>query len=178
MRNQRGEVATATIIAIAAAALVVGLLTGSRANPFSIFQKSAANKKGSFTKQYETHTPVLLQSKDGKMVAVGTKVENTYETGMDEGPIVLTYGQRVAKFFAGLTNISLFGILIGLIFFPAATITAMWRWGKKYKDTLRTTVQGIRDAPPEAAAQVKVSLASAQDKKHKIVIDEIKKDLH
>lgn len=178
MKNQKGEIATATIVLIAAGALVVGLLTGSKGNLFSFLQKSAANKKASFSKQSEIHTPVILQSKDGKTVAVGTKVENLYETGMEDGEPVLTYGQRVAKFFAGLTNLAFLVLIVGLIFFPVLTIGALRAWGMKHYKTAKAIVQGVKEAPPEAAAQVKASIAVVMDKKEKKVVDEIKKDLN
>ncbi len=176
--NQRGEIATATIIIIAAGALIVGLLTGSNINPLSFFQKTASNKKASFSKQTEISTPVILKDGSGRAIAVGTKVENYYDTGMEDGTPILTYGQRIAKFFAGLTNLTLLIILACLILFPGATLLAMRNWGMKYYNTLKTTVKGIKEAPREAQDQVKSSLAVTMDKKHKVVIDEIKKDLN
>lgn len=178
MRNQRGEIATATIVLIAAGALVVGLFTGSKANLFSFFQKSAANKKASFSKQSEVHTPVILKDSEGRAIAVGTKIENVYETGMEDGERPLNYGERVAKFFAGLTNISFFALIAGLVFFPALTLGALRAWGMKYYKTAKAIVQGLKEAPPGAAKEVKASIAVVMDKKEKKVVDEIKKDLN
>lgn len=178
MNNQRGEIATATIVLIAAGALIVGLLTGSRANPFSFLQKSAANKKASFSKQSEIHTPVILKDSSGRAVAVGTKVENLYETGMEDGERPLTYGERVAKFFAGLTNLSFLILIAGLIFFPGVLFGALRAWGMKYYKTAKALVQGVKEAPPGAAEEVKASIAVVMDRKEKKVVDEIKKDLN
>lgn len=176
--NQRGEFATALIVVMVVGGVLVGALGATKLNPFKLFHRDSANRKASWTKWDEKITPKLLTDKQGNAVAVGPEIHRTYDTGKEDVKPAPTYGERVASFFAGLTNIGFLVIAGLLIFCPSLLIGTVWRWGAKWKHALKTTVKGIREAPPEAAEKVKVSLAASHDKKDKKAIDEIKKELH
>ena len=178
MKNQRGEIMVATVVIIAVCAFVGGVVLPKLGQTFHLFGETAANKKASFSKQIQSSTPVLLEDKSGRAVAVGTKFEQTYDTGIEEAPIVLTYGQRVAKFFAGVTNLGIIALLAAIILVPGSLMLWMRRWGLKWYSTAKALVKGVKEAPPQAAEEVKDSMAIVMDKKHKKAVDEIKKDLN
>ena len=178
MKKNAGEVATAIVVAIALGSLIAGYVL-PKINPFKfLHSSSAANKKASFTLQKETSKPVLLQSASGQPVAVGREIELTYSTGMEETVPKKTLGQKIGDFFAGLTTAGVGFVVISLLFFGGAPIIFVWKWGKKFKDALTTTVAGLRDLDDETYKKVSPKLAAAQDKKDKIVIDKIKAKLH
>lgn len=177
-KNSAGEIATALVVAIALGSLIAGYIL-PKINPFKYFHSdSAANKKASFTLQKETSKPVLLESKAGQPVAVGREVELIYSTGMEETTPKKTLGQKIGSFFAGLTTTGILFVVGSLLFFGGAPIIFVWKWGKKFKDALTTTVAGIRALDADTYAKVTPKLAAAQDKKDKVVIDKIKAKLH
>lgn len=177
MKNQKGEIATAVIIAIAMGSLLLGLVL-PKLSPFKMFEKSAGNKKASFTLQKESSTPVLLESKDGKTVALGKKTELFYNTGMDESVPKPTLGERIGSFFFGLTTTSILTIIGGFLFFPIPFAA----WGvRKYfgiKQALTNTVKAIRETDPTTYEALKPKLSAAHDKKDKVLIDKIKAEIH
>lgn len=175
--EQRGEIATALIIVMVVGGVLVGALGATKLNPFKLFQHDAANKKASWTKQVEKSEPVALYDKDGKAVALGTRFERVYDTGKEDSTPAPTYGQRVGAFLAGLTNFGLVALIAGILFFPGALAT----WGvKKYWDmrgVAKTIISGVKDAPPEAAEQVKQAIAVKQDKSQKQIVAKLKGEL-
>lgn len=177
LKNQRGEIATALIIVMVVGGVLVGALGATKLNPLKLFHRDAANKKASWTKQVEKSKPVLLTDKSGKAVALGTEFERVYDTGKDEFTPAPTYGERVGAFLAGLTNVGLIALVAGILFFPGALAA----WGvKKYADmrgVAKTIIAGVREAPPEAAEQVKNVIAVKQDKNQKKIVAKLKGEL-
>lgn len=176
MRNQRGEIATATVVVIAAGALLLGILI-PKFKPFSIFEKSAANKKASWTKQIEKSKPVAIKSEDGKVVAVGTEIERVYDTGMENTVPKQTLGEKIGSFFARLTTAGIAFVVVSLLFFGGAPLVWIARKYLVMKQALRNTVAGIRALDDETFNKVKPALAASQDKQDKVVIDKLKTEI-
>lgn len=180
MISNRGEITTAIVLGIAAASLLVGTLLPSL-NPFNnLFgniSPSAANQKATWTRQTEREKPVFYKV-DADTVAVGAEVERTYDTGTDERPVKLTLGQRIGKFFAGLTLWGLIGIVVSLVLFGGAPIVWIARKYLIMKQAFTNTVAAIRDLPEDTYKNVTPVLAAKQDKRDKKIIDKIKMNLH
>lgn len=181
MKNQRGEVTTGIVVAIAVGTFLFGVIASTKLNPFKLFHKSAANKKASWTKQTEKSEPVLLFDKDKKAVAVGTKIEKIYDTGIEEATPKKTIGEKIGDFFAGLTTWGLVFVGVSLLFFGGTPIVWAWRKYAVVKDALKKTVQAIRDTKkeePQVYDKLKPKLAAAHDKRDRVVIDKIKTELN
>lgn len=177
--NRRGEIATLTVVAIAAVALFLGTLAPSL-NPFhGLFggQQSAANQKASWTRQDEIQKPVLLSSAGGVPIAVGTQVERHYNTGVDERPVKLTLGQRIGRFFAGLGTWGLIFIVVSLVFFGGTPIVWLFRKYTVMKHAFKNTVSAIRETDEETYAKLKPKLQAKHDKRDRQLIDKLKAEL-
>lgn len=180
-KNQKGEVATAVVILIAVGSLFVGTIF-PKFNPIkSLFKTDPTKHKASFAIQRETSKPVLLESSDGRHVAVGNEVELYYDTGEESTVPKKTLGERIGDFFANLTTLGLVFVFGSLAFFGGAPIVWIWRKYLTMKRALKNTVVGIKELKEkdkEAFERLKPSLASAHDRKDKIVIDKMKTDLN
>lgn len=175
--NQRGEVVTAVLIAVALGSLLVGLVL-PKLNPFKAFERTAANKKASWTRQTEKSTPVLLTDKAGKAIATGTATERIYDTGIEQSVPAPTLGQRIGSFFFGLTTWGLLAVLASLLFFGGAPLVWLARKYFVIRQALKNTVVGIRQADAETFEKLKPALEANHDKRDKVVIDKIKAELH
>lgn len=175
--NERGEVATALLVAIALGSLILGLAL-PKLNPFKAFEKTAANKKASWTRQTEKATPVVLTDKAGKAVAVGTATEKIYDTGMESTVPKPTLGERIGAFFASLTTWGLAFVGVSLLFFGGAPLVWVARKYFVMKQALKNTVAAIREADNETYEKLKPKLAAAHDKQDRQVIDKLKTELH
>lgn len=176
--NQRGEIATLTVIAIAGVALLLGTIAPSL-NPFNrIFGggQTAANAKASWTRQTETREPILLQK--GGSVAVGTKETLVYDTGMTDVPVKLTFGQKIGNFFSNLATGSIIFIIVSLVFFGGTPIIWIWRKYVVMKQAMKTTVDAIREVDDDTAAKLKPILSKKMDKRDKRVVDKLKMELN
>lgn len=205
-RPARGFTGVEILVTVAIVGAVLTLVP--QLNPIAMLQRaggggsvSAANQKASWTDQSEKTKPVFYSvpptATQPGMVAVATETEKTYHTGAEEKPQVLTFGQRVAKFFAGLSTWGV--VLVGggfaiLFFIFGITPGMVWRHAKiraeevaaaekadkeRYKKALKQTVEGIRNIKDQAVYDVATdSLKAAQDKDVKQIIDVVKSELH
>lgn len=180
--GNKGEIATLTVLAIAAVALLVGTLAPTL-NPFnSVFgkgaQPDASKQTASWTKQTEIQTPVLLETKSGDHAAVGTKVERVYDTGAEARPVKLTFGERIGAFFAHLTTWGVVFVIVSLVFFGGAPL--VWL-SKKYfdmKGAFKNTVAAIREVDHDTYEKLKPKLEAKHDKKDRKMVDKIKSELN
>lgn len=193
--NKRGEV-TLALLGIVAVALAVTALV-PKLNPFNGVLGApstidASKQKASWTRQTETRQPVVLLDKRGEAVAVGEKTELVYDTGAEEKPPKLTYGERIGQFFARLTTWGL--VFVGVLFFGFGITPWMvlgWFRGRarraldneraekeKNRNALKNTVAALRELPPEVWDKIRPILAEYHDKQDKVLIDSVKADLH
>lgn len=176
--NERGAVEVAVVVAIAAGCLILGLIA-PKLNPLgSLFQRDAANKKASWTRQIEKTKPVLLNDEKGRPVAIGTEIQRVYDTGKEDGTPAPTIGERIGGFFAGLTGWGLAFVGVSLAFFGGAPLVWVARKYFVMKQALKNTVVAIRDADNDTYEKLKPKLAAAHDKQDRKVIDKIKTELN
>lgn len=183
MKNQRGEITIALLIAaILGTAVVVGI--GPRLPLVNkLFkEQTAAGRKASWTKQVEKSKPVALYDKSGRAVALGTEYERLYDTGMEQVPVKLTLGEKIGNFFASLTMWGLIFVAVSLAFFGGAPIIYFARKYGDAKHALTKTVIAVRemkkDDPALFAEKIAPKLDAAHDDKDRVVIDKIKTKLN
>jgi len=159
--------------------LILFMLTLSLAgcaslNPFKGISDppQAPKKMGSWE---QTSEPVVVgQLADGKYL-VANKL--TYRAAAEETGEKLTLGQRIGRFFSGLSVAGLLFILASLVFFGGAPI--VWVAQKYFaaKRALRNTVKAIKEIPTEQFEAIKPALSSNQDKADKELIARLKAKL-
>lgn len=176
MKRSKGEITTAAVILISVGSLILGLMA-PKFNPFR-FERSSANKKASWTLQTEKTKPVLLTDKKGEAVAVGNEIERVYNTGKEEITPKKTLGEKIGEFFSRLTTAGLVFVVVSLLFFGGAPLVWVYRRYKTVKNALKNTVAAIREVDDETYTKLKPVLAANHEKKDRIVIDEIKKELN
>lgn len=208
--NNRGELSTLAIIGIVAGySVVIAILPVL--NPVTMIQRiagqpvagsrTAEGQKATWTKQIEREKPVFYTipatATQPGTVVTATESERIYDTGTEEKAQILTYGQRVAKFFADLSTwglVAVIGVMLFLYFVVGWTPWMLMRRVKnraeqnaereriekeKYQKALTQTVAGIRDIKdPVVYEAVTSKLGIAQDKDVKATIDVVKAGLH
>lgn len=171
MRFCKGEIATATVIAIAVITFVGGFLF-TKANPFQYFKSSKTTQSEKYHLKTELKEPVLL----------GDKIEFRTEKIDSKGNSVkipkLTIWERITGFISSLSIWTIVFIVVSVVFFGGTPI--IWAIGKyrSLKQTLKNTVSAIRETDEETYKKLKPVLSAKHDQKDKRIIDDIKKELH
>lgn len=192
MRGHKGEVLTIVAVTVAAtlilsAALPSINLFGKIFGGGSTAVKAPAEEAWKEQEQRTIPRTVGVTETGEKVIAF--EQVKTFRSGASKMPAKLTYGERIGEFFAGLTT---WGIIILLVLFfafgitPAAVVT--WIKNRKLKATeadlekrtqaLRNTVAALREVPDDVWPKIKQLLEAKHDRQDKVIIDEIKKDLH
>lgn len=186
IKNQRGEVATLTVIAIAGVALLIGTLAPTL-NPFNrLFgagasAQVAAPEKEAWKEQTRTTEPVTvgITPTGDKVVAFRTTEE--YKSGAAEHQRKLTFGERIGAFFAHLTTWGVVFVIVSLVFFGGAPILWLARKYLAMKQAMKNTVAGIRELKKtdmEAYTKATDHIAKKQDKSDNRIVDKLKAELH
>lgn len=176
--GRRGEAVTLVLVGVAVAALVFAAVP--QLNPFRLFgaahtDSAAGKESSSFSKQ--SLTPVILSSPQTPGQAV-VAYQQTYETGEAVKTPRLTLGQRIGRFFSGLTLWGVVFVIVSLAFFGGAPIVWLWRKYATMKAAFKNTVSAIRETDDETFAKIKPHLAAKQDKRDKRIVDKLKSELH
>lgn len=180
--NNRGEIATAIVILIAAGCLAVGTLA-PKLNPINWITgnstSSVPKEKSKYERKKFLSEPVLLSK--GDHVAVGQRTEELYEKGEDQSERKTTFGERIGGFISSMTVTSIVFILISLIFFGGAPIVWVAKKYFKTKAALTATISGIKEVkkkdPNLYENIVKPELLKKHDKADSKVIDKIKSQI-
>lgn len=127
--------------------------------------------------QRETSTPVFVGMIDGKPV-VANQTDRVYSTNQQVTEKELTFFQRVARFGWWLIiGIALF-VFVSLYYFAGRPIVKLYQSYKDMKAALKNTVAAIKELPPTTYEEVTDALSKKQDKKDKVLVDQIKSELH
>lgn len=176
VRGQRGEIATATVVIIAVAAVILTPLMLKTGNPFDRSadpsnRRTAAAISG---KDIVEITREVAKAEEPVTVRVDRSVEASKEVTDPK----LTIGQKIGRFFAGLGTWAVIGVLFA-IFVLGVSPAAMIAWSRhKLKSAFRNTVAAIREVDDETYSKLKPHLAARQDKRDKRLIDKVKAELH
>lgn len=175
--RERGEIATAIIVAGALGIFILGLALPKFTN-IKLFEKTAANKKASWSKESKKKEPVILFDQNKKAVGVATREEYLYETGMESGTPAPTLGEKIGSFFANLTTAGLIFVGVSLLFFGGAPLVWMARKYHIMKHAFKNTVQAIREIDDETYSKIKPVLAAKHDKSDRKIVDKLKTELN
>ena len=196
--NQKGEALTIIAVTAAATLLVVSLIPN-----LDIFGKifgGGSTPKAPTEEIWKEQTEEVIP-RTGIVAATGEQViafekRKTFRSGASKSPTKLSYGERIGEFFAGLTTFGLI-VFIGLFLLFGITPAMVVNWFKnrkikreeamlaavmedkaKKEQALKNTVAALRDLPDEVWPKVRQLLEAKHDKQDRIVIDDIKKELH
>lgn len=176
-RNQRGEVATLTVVVIAVLSVLLAPLVLKGGNPFDRSadpsnRRTASEVSGSDIVKI---TNQVAQSDRPLTVEIDRSVHASAEVTDPK----LTAGQKIGRFFSGLGTwglVMLFGGIALAIFTPLGG--ALWKMFT-YRSAFKNTVAGIRDIDdPEAYQKAVRSIAVQQNKRDKQLVDKMKSELH
>lgn len=179
--NQRGEVVTIVVVAVAAALLLGSL--APKLNPINWVTGNGTSTvpmdKTKYDRKKIISEPVLLTR--GDHVAVGQRYEESYEKGEDSSERRATLGERIGGFFASLTAAGVIFVIISLLFFGGVPLLWLARKYFVVKHALTKTVMGIKKLKENDAVyyeqHVKPTLLQKHDKADSNVIDKIKSRL-
>lgn len=122
----------------------------------------------------ETKTPVVgVSDKNGQSV-ITYKTEKELNVNLDQGPVKLTFMQRLGRAIGNLSIWAVLALLVGLVGFPTVTIPWLWSQVAKYKKALTQTVKAIDQGPAEAKSALKPVLSDKQDTDTKAIVGQIK----
>lgn len=177
MKNNRGEIATVTVILIALAAVVLTPLVLKIGNPFDRSAEPANRRTASSISGRDI---VEITNAVGKAEnPVTVRVDRSVEASSEVTDPKLTLGQKIGRFFSGLGTWSILGLLFA-IFVLGISPAAILGWSRHvWKSAFKNTVAGIRDMEDaEAYKKATTSIAIQQNKRDKKLVDKIKSELH
>lgn len=125
----------------------------------------------------ETRTPVAVGKDAEGNIQVVEKVERTINANLDTTPGKLTIGQRIGRFFMGLSFWGVIFVIVSLVFFGGSPI--IWLAGKFFKAraALKATVAAIEQMNAEDKERLKMRLAQTQDTTDKAYIAKLKAEI-
>lgn len=177
MRSRRGEIATATVIIIAVAAVLLTPFIMKGANPFDRSADPSNRRTASALSGRDLVEITNAVSASEQPVSV--KVDRSVEAHQEVTDPKLTPGQKIGRFFSGLGTWALIGILIA-VFVLGISPAAILGWSRHtWRSAFKNTVEGIRNLDDkEAYEKVTRSVAISQNKRDKRLVDRLKSELH
>lgn len=175
MKNQCGF----TGLEIAGVVAIVGLvvLLAPKLNPFSSAadlsnRRTASSISG---KDIVEITKQVAESEEPVTVRIDRSVDAHSEVTDPK----LTLGQRIGRFFGGLSTWAVIGVLFA-VFVLGISPAAILGWSRHvWRSAFKNTVAGIRDiSDDEAYKKVTQSIAIQQNKRDKKLVDKVKSELH
>lgn len=123
----------------------------------------------------QTSKPVFMGTDYQGRAIVGNEI--TYRASASETLPNLTLGQRIGRWFSGLSLAGLAFVIISIIFFSGTPI--LWIWAKflKARSALKKTVAGIEELNSADQDKVKEELAKTHDTGDKRYIAQIKAEI-
>lgn len=176
MRNQRGEIATATVILICGAFFLLAPIIMKNGNPFDRSADPSDRRTASAISGKD-----IVEITNAVAVAeqpVTVKVDRSVEASKEVTDPKLTIGQRVGRFFSGLGTWAVVLIVIALALGIITPAGLAWRARNAWKTAFKNTVEGVRDLDEETYQKVAPKLAAKQDKRDKKLVDRVKMELH
>lgn len=159
------------ILAVFAAAFLSGCAS---LNPFSAIQSPPQEpRKVASWAQSETVEPLIVGKVDGRAV-VANRVERTYSAGYEQVSPRLTLGQRIGRFFGGLTLWGLAFIAVSLAFFGGAPIVWVWARYLKMRRALANTSEAIERMNKSDYEKLRPLLLQEQDEADRKTIKRMK----
>lgn len=175
MRNQRGF----TGLEIVAVVAIIGVVAFV-APKLNIFNNSAdpANRRTASAISGRDIVDITNAVSDSEK-PVTVHIDRSVEAKSEITDPKLTVGQRIGRFFGGLSTWAVLLIIGGL---AAGVITPMGllTWSRHvWKSAFKNTVAGIRDMDDEEAYKKATrSIAVQQNKRDKKLTDKVKSELH
>lgn len=177
MRNERGEIATATVIIIAVATVLLAPLLLKGGNPFDRSAEPANRRTASAIsgKDIVDITKAVASSEAPVTVHVDRSVEAHSEVTDPK----LTVGQKVGRFFSGLGTWALVGLFVAVFVLGISPIAILAKSRAAWRAAFKNTVAGVRDiSDVETYKRVTDSISKRQDKRDKKLVDRVKSELH
>ena len=172
--NQRGFTGV-EILAVVAVVLLVPIVMKT-GNPFDRSADPANRRTASAISGKDIVEITNQVAESEKPVTV--KIDRSVEASSEVTDPKLTLSQKVGRFFAGLTTWTLVFLFVSLAFFGGAPIVWLWRKYANMKETMKRTVQAIRELDDDTYKRVAPKLSDKMDKKHKKTVDKLKMELN
>lgn len=176
MQNEKGEIATLTIILIAVVAAVLAPVVLKNGNPFDRSADPSNRRTASSLSGRDVVEITKAVAASDEPVTV--KIDRSVEAHAEVTDPKLTIGQKLGRFFAGLGTWSLIGLLFA-VFVLGISPAAILAWSRHtWKSAFKNTVAGIRDLDEETYKKATSSIAKHQDRRDKQKVDKVKASLH
>ncbi len=174
MKNQRGEIALALVVAIALGAAIIGFF-GHKLNPFD----RSADPSNRRTASALSGKDIVKITHAAAASDLDVEIDRSFEVSREVTDPKLTLGQKIGRFFEGLSTwavVALFVLLALGIITPAGLIA----WSRNaWKGLAKRTVQGVRDIEDEATYKtVTKAISKRHDKNDVKLVDKAKMELH
>lgn len=158
--------------------LITFLLSGCASMPsFPVLNEPERPKTLYKWSETETRTPVAVGKDEAGNIQVLDKIERTVNANLDTTPGKLTLGQKIGKFFAGLSFWGIIFVIVSLAFFGGAPIMWVARKFFKARAALKATVAAIENMNSDEKEKLKAHLAATQDTKDKAYIAKLKAEI-
>ena len=177
IRNQRGEIATAVVIALVIGAAVIGFF-GHKLNPFD---RSAdpSNRRTASALSGKDIVKITKQVENSDIHEV--TIDRSIESSSEITDPKLTIGQKIGRFFEGLSTWAVIAIIV-LLGLGIVTPAGFIAWSRNaWKGAFKHTVQGIKDVKTKDAETytlVTDAIAKRHDNNDKVMVDKIKMELN
>ena len=172
--NQKGEVVTVALIAVAA---VIGtLLLAPKLNPFDKSADPANRRTASAISGRDIVEITNTVAESDQPVTV--RVDRSVTASAEVTDPKLTLGQMIARFFAGLGTWAVVAIVAALALGIVTPAGLAWKARNAWKSAFTNTVAGIRDLDDDTYQKAVPKLAARQDKRDKQLVDRVKGELH
>lgn len=176
MNSQRGEVATATVILIAVGTFLLAPILFKNGNPFDRSADPSNRRTASAISGKDiVEITNTVASAEGP---VSVRVDRSVDASKEVTDPKLTLSQRIGRLVAGLGTWGLVYVFVSLAFFGGAPIVWLWKKYAGMKETMKRTVQAIRELDDDTYKRVAPKLSEKMDKKHKKVVDKLKAELN
>ena len=174
--NNRGEVTLAVVAVVAVLTVLLTPVLMKGSNPFDRSADPANRRTATEVSGNDIVkiTNTVAASDKPVTVEIDRSVNVTHEVTDPK----LTLSQKIGRFFSGLTTWALVFILVSVFVFGGAPI--VWLWGKyvNMKETMKRTVQAIRELDDDTYKRVAPKLSDKMDRKHKKTVDKLKAELN
>lgn len=176
MRRQNGEIATATVVIIAVAAVLLTPLILKTGNPFDRSADPSNRRTASAISGRDIVEITNTVAASDQPVTV--KVDRSVEASAEVTDPKLTLGQKIGRFFSGLGTWVVLALLAACILIPGFALGLVWRARNAWKNAFKNTVAGVRDLDDETYQKAIPKLAARQDRRDKKLVDRVKAELH
>lgn len=106
------------------------------------------------------------------------ETKKTLQVGLETTPKKLTLGQKIGNWFSGLSMLAIIALIIGLIFFPGATLAWLVKLLFRWKRAMKQTVSAIKESRAiEKNGTLHNALSSKQCADTKKIVGQIKATL-